>query len=744
MRVVGVFVCVLFGVFTVKAQFSSEEKGKSFSDEIKAPLHYGPFVDFIPEVEDSVIIARINSIKSDIPLRFDNKIGGFIDYFAVRNRDYTRKMIKRSEVYFPIIEEILAKNNMPQSLKYLAIVESGLDPTIKSWAGALGLWQFMPATGKSFSLDYDAYIDERQNPYKSTEAACKYLKDLYRMFGDWELALGAYNCGPGNMRKAIRNSGGKTTFADVYNYLPKETRSYVPQFMAVNYVMRFAPEHNLYVEDWDSEFLPASDTIILNHYLDLNKLCDLTGVCSEHFKRLNPEIKKNTISESWSNYPLIIPKELAILGKDSIRALLLQASVKDEQAEKEAIASEKPATITTTSKIKHKVKSGESLGLIANKYNVSVTDLKKWNGIKGSTIHPGQYLTINKQQTTTVKSTTTTTTTTTTVKETAPVTIKEGSTTYYVVKSGDILSSVASRNNTTISELKKLNNLSGDQINVGQRLAVAKGAESVSSTEPTVKETVTTTKETSTKVEELKTYYVVKKGDFLGTIASRNNVSVSELKQLNGLKSDVLHVGQKLLVKVSEKAVVVKPVIQEKSTTFVEGTNTYYKVKSGDNLNTIAADNSISLDQLKSWNNLNSNEIQVGQKLIVKKGVEVKSTMKVETPVDKTPIKATETYAVQSGESLYLVAKKFNMSIAELKAINNLSSDNLSSGQKLQVYSGAKIADTKTPVSKTHVVKSGESLWVISQKYNVSVDEIKKLNNLKGNDLNVGQELKLN
>jgi membrane-bound lytic murein transglycosylase D len=809
MRIIAV-ILLFISVFTSataqispKNQASTKEKLDSineFYEDYKNLQHFGPFVDFIPEVEDSVIIKRIQSIESDIPLRFDKNIRGFIDYFSVRNRDYTRKMIKRSQVYFPIIEPILAKYNMPQSLKYLAIVESGLDPTIKSWAGALGMWQFMPATGKSYSLDYDAYIDERQNPYKSTEAACKYLKSLYNSFGDWELALGAYNCGPGNMRKAIRSSGGKTTFSEVYNYLPKETRSYVPQFMAVNYVMRFASEHNLYVEEWESNYLPEADTIILNQYIDLNKLCSLTGVCSEHFLLLNPEIKKSTVSEAWSNYPLIIPRELSRLGKDSLRSLLSQAAIKDSDADNEIVKEDNSTTTKSSyelTKKKHIVKRGESLGSIATKQNVSVSDLKKWNGLKGSTIYPGQTLTIYSKSLVTKKVTTTTTTTTTTSTATFDnSTYKENGKTYYTVKSGDALSAIADKNNVAMSQIQKWNNMSSTSINTGQKLIVGQEENTTEVSE----------KQESVKKELVYTYYTVRSGDALGVIANKNNTTVTQIKTWNNLKSNSIQVGQKLIVGADEKKVEQKlnKVEAVSPKTVQEGVNTIYTVKSGDALGLIANDFGITLDQLKSWNDLTSNSINVGQKLIVKKTIleekktnsssttksdyyivksgdglgeiainngmsveelktingltsntiqvgqklllkkTVTNTQLTDTKVSSTNIKPTVLHTVTSGESLYVIAAKYGMTINELKALNDLSSESINVGQKLKVFAKDSKTETKVVESKTHIVKSGESLWAISQKYNVSIDDLKLINKLTNVELKVGQVIKLN
>jgi membrane-bound lytic murein transglycosylase D len=239
-----------------------------------APLTY----DYIPDATYDQIKKRLVDINSTIPLNFNNTVKSFVDYFTVRNREYTKMVVSRSTYYFPMFEEIFAKHGLPDELKYLAIVESGLKPTAQSWAAAVGLWQFVYLTGQSYGLHVDWYIDERMDPVKSTEAAARYIKSLYNMFGDWELALAAYNCGPGNVRKAIRRSGYKRKFWQIYRYLPRETRGYVPQFVAITYALNYPEEHNFVLDEAEYKYPMATDTIMAKKFINHTTLGEMLDI----------------------------------------------------------------------------------------------------------------------------------------------------------------------------------------------------------------------------------------------------------------------------------------------------------------------------------------------------------------------------------------------------------------------------------------------------------------------------------
>ena len=419
-------------------------------------------VELIPTVPDDLMADRLSCLENPkgVKLTYNKTIRSFIDYFTVRNRNYMLIMERRKNVYFPIFEEALKRHNMPEELKYLSIVESGLNPRAISRAGAAGLWQFMPSTGKSYKLYQDAYIDERLDPYESTEAACKYLKELHHIFNDWELALASYNCGPGNVRKAIRRSGYKDTFWDIYNYLPKETRGYVPQFVAVVYAMNHLKEHNMVADtiDYPVQF----ETITADKDVNLNTLCSQLNICLEDLQKLNPGLKKNVVPASL-NYKIRIPSDVYPFFAEN-RLTILDSCSKGCEKEITLVKTEVAVSSPQQRKIIYTVKRGDVLGKIAAKYNVSLSNLRSWNRLRGNTIRIGQKLVIYKKGTYTPPPTPTLAKTNSGSKS--------ASGKVYYVQPGDTLWSISKKNNLSIQQIKEKNNLKGSEIKVGMKLII--------------------------------------------------------------------------------------------------------------------------------------------------------------------------------------------------------------------------------------------------------------------------------
>lgn len=412
--------------------------------------------EFIPDVSYEEAERRLTLLQSTIPLHYNQNVKNFIDYFSVRDREYSRKVIRRMKLYFPLFEKYLKKYNLPDELKYLSVVESGLNTKALSRAGAAGLWQFMPYTGKVFKLHQDWYIDERLDPEKATEAACKYLKELYGLFNDWELALASYNAGPGNVRKAIRRSGYKKSFWDIYKYLPRETRSYVPQFVAVIYTFNFREEHNFFIDDYEYQML--ADTIRVDGYIHLPTLANLLQVCPEDLEKLNPHLKRNAVPAHVKNYPVLIPTDRFELFSGNRLAIIDSAS-KVGKAEIEYIAKASADNIYGKEKVSYKVKSGDVLGTIAARYRVRVSDIRKWNNLNSNLIRVGQRLSIYVSSS---------------VASTASASPQPlpGSK-IYIVQPGDTLWHISRKyEGLSIEKIKQLNNLKSNNIKPGQKLVL--------------------------------------------------------------------------------------------------------------------------------------------------------------------------------------------------------------------------------------------------------------------------------
>ena len=300
-----------------------------------------------------------------------------------------RKMIDLSAFYFPLFEQELDKANLPLEVKYLAIVESALDPKAESYVGAKGLWQFMYPTAKMFGLEINNYVDERMSPVKSTKAAVAYLKQLYGIFGNWDLALAAYNSGPGNVSKAIRRSGGYTNYWNIRPYLPKETADYVPRFYAIMYLFEHAEAHNLGVSSARRTYF-ETDTIHIKETVSFEQLSKKLPLTEEQLSLLNPEYKLKLIPyQANQPRPLRLPKAAMGQFMSSEAALYAEAKKAHEGKEKPL-----PELINAPERVRYRVQSGDALSLIAKRYGVQVSQIKTWNNLKSNTIRVGQRLTV--------------------------------------------------------------------------------------------------------------------------------------------------------------------------------------------------------------------------------------------------------------------------------------------------------------------------------------------------------------
>ena len=433
-------------------------------------------------VPDSVFVSRLQKLHTVVPMTYNNEVRAYIKLYVRIMSHRLEAMLSLAEYYFPMFEETLDRYNVPEELKYLTIVESALNPQATSRAGAAGLWQFMYATGKHYDLEVNSLVDERRDPFKSTVAAARYLKALYDIYGDWQLAMAAYNCGPGNVNKAIARSGGKNTFWQIYSYLPRETRGYIPAYIGATYVMNYYHEHGLVPGHY--EIPVRTDTINLRRDVHFAVVQHFTGISVDQLRQLNPQFRADIVPASSRAYALCLPSGKAglfISREDTIY------KVSADTISKNAVVN-----LSSGNVIYHKVRKGETFTSIANKYGVSVSNLRRWNGkSRKSTLKVGTRLKVylpgpapapsadGAADSTAVADSTllpvdslgTSTAPRPAAKPTAPAAAKSTAV-YHTVKKGEHLSSIAAKYHTSVAQLKKLNNLKSDVIRVGQRMRV--------------------------------------------------------------------------------------------------------------------------------------------------------------------------------------------------------------------------------------------------------------------------------
>ena len=345
---------------------------------------------------DSVYKARLQALPCVIELPYNERVRAFILRYVKRSPKQVARMMRMSEYYFPLFEDVLGHYDLPYELKYLPIIESALNPIARSHVGAAGLWQFMPATGKLFGLEVNSLVDERMDPLKSTEAACRFLSSMYAIYHDWNLVIAAYNCGAGNVNKAIRKAGGKRDFWSIYPFLPRETRNYVPIFIAANYAMNYGQEHGICKAPIEDKAM-VTDTIRTNQRMHLQQISDNLGIEMAELRRLNPQYSRD-ILPGGSMYTLCLPADKMgpfIDMQDSIIAYKADSLINNRRAE---IDLAKVTSVSGAYRVNgvtyYKIKRGDTLGGIAKKFHCTVKQLKRWNGLKNDNIREGQKLKI--------------------------------------------------------------------------------------------------------------------------------------------------------------------------------------------------------------------------------------------------------------------------------------------------------------------------------------------------------------
>ena len=468
MKKLILFILFLSIYFSSKSQIISESDTKfnidtAYSSEFETVVCNESLC--FPIASGDVVLDRLSCIQNEVILDYNGYTKGFFDYFLIRKRTYIEEMMDRKELYFPFIEEQLAKDSMPDELKYMTVIESGLNTRAQSPAGAVGMWQFMKTTGQMYGLESNWYFDERMDYEKATIAASKFMKDLHKQLGDWRLAIAGYNCGAGNVRKAIRKSGYSKEFWKIYPHLPKETRGYVPQFMAVMYAMEYAKESGFSADS--VEYFPEVKKVKINSYFNIETFCELNNYCIEDLIKLNPEIKRNTIIDSI-NYQLRLPLDIADTFLVNKQFFIDSCSVKNDEQ-----LNYKPRKYRGSTDGKmvtyYTVKSGDYIAKVATKYNVSIKDIRSWNKLRSNTIYVGQKLKIWKNPSYFKSSSQKEKLIKQNLAKNKIYDIPDNK--KYIVKYGDNLWDIAQKfNGVSVEDLKKWNNLKSESLKIGQIL----------------------------------------------------------------------------------------------------------------------------------------------------------------------------------------------------------------------------------------------------------------------------------
>lgn len=349
----------------------------------------------ITELPDSIYKQRLQALPLIIEVPYNEVVRRYISRYIKHSSRQLAALQRKAEYYFPIFENILSKYELPYELCYLSIVESALNPHARSYVGATGLWQFMPSTGKKYGLEINSLVDERMDPIRSTNAACQFLTDLYNIFGDWNLAIAAYNCGPGNVNKAIHRAGGKRDFWSIYPFLPKETRGYLPIFIAVIYAMNYAQLHGICPAE--PLLTMASDTIITTQRQHLKQIAEILDIPLSELRRLNPQYPRDIIPGE-KKYAICLPSNKTgayIDNEQTILAYHADELINNRRAEIELLQrTSVEGGYSINGVTYYKIKEGDTLGSIAKKFRISVKQLKAWNGLKSDIIRTGKTLKI--------------------------------------------------------------------------------------------------------------------------------------------------------------------------------------------------------------------------------------------------------------------------------------------------------------------------------------------------------------